>query len=129
MSVQTGKCCCGGVAFEFDVPPSPATACHCTQCRKDSGHYWAAVHVPLTAFRLTSDTSLKWRQSSDWAKRGFCTECGASLFYQMDGEKSINIGAGMLDSPTGVVMKRHIFMADKGDYYEPTDALPKLDKF
>lgn len=129
MSTQTGKCCCGGVAFEFDGPPSAATACHCTQCRRGSGHYWAAVHVPLDGFRLTRSETLKWRQSSDWARRGFCTGCGASLFYQMDGESTINIGVGLLDEPTQTQLKRHIFMADKGTYYDVTDTLPKLETF
>ena len=129
MSTQTGRCCCGGVTFAFDGPPSQATACHCTQCRRGSGHYWGAVHVPLASFQLTRSDTLKWRNSSEWAKRGFCAECGSSLFYQMTGEDSINIGAGTLDSPTNTQIKRHIFVADKGDYYELTDDMPKIEAY
>jgi hypothetical protein len=32
---------------------------------------------------------------------------------------------GALDSPTQTKLKMHIFVADKGDYYELTDSLPK----
>jgi len=92
-------------------------ACHCTQCRKTSGHYWAATSVPREALTITRDDGLKWFRSSDHARRGFCSGCGASLFWEEDGSGQISIGAGTLDQKTGLVCEKHIFVADKGDYY------------
>lgn len=129
MTTYEGGCQCGAVRYKIEGEISPVTACHCSQCRRTSGHFWAAFHAPHDGFTLTEERGLTWFTSSDWAKRGFCNQCGASLFYQMTGEATINVAAGSLDQPTGLHMKRHIFVADKGDYYDITDDLPQIDTF
>ena len=43
-----GSCECGDVTYTVTGPLRPTIACHCTQCRKTSGHYWAATQVPNT---------------------------------------------------------------------------------
>ncbi len=113
-----GSCLCGGVAFELDRPIRQAIACHCTQCRKTSGHFWAATNVPHSQFRLIKSATLTWFQSSATARRGFRTTCGASLFWKKSGENAISVAAGLLDDPTGIAIAKHIFVADKGDYYD-----------
>jgi hypothetical protein len=35
------------------------------------------------------------------------------------------IAMAAFDGPTGVKLARHIFVADKGDYYEIADGLPQ----
>ena len=35
----------------------------------------------------------------------------------------ISVAAGCLDKPTGLKTASHIFVADRGDYYEITDGL------
>ncbi len=42
----TGSCECGAVVFELSGKLRDVVACHCGQCRKTSGHYWAATSVP-----------------------------------------------------------------------------------
>ncbi len=116
--IVKGSCECGGVTFELVGPLRPSIACHCTQCRKTSGHYWSATQVPNDRFKLTNDATLKWFRSSDSAQRGFCTGCGASLFWQKDGEAATSVGSGTLDGITGISTQKHIFIADKGDYYD-----------
>ena len=108
---------CGAVTYELDGPLRPSVACHCTQCRKTSGHYWSATQVPNDQFKITKNEGLKWFRSSDTARRGFCTECGSSLFWQQDGENATSVGTGTLDGATGLETATHIFVADKGDYY------------
>ena len=120
-----GSCLCGAVAFEMEPPLRPVIACHCTQCRKTSGHYWATTSVPLEQFRLVADGGLRWFRSSEGAERGFCSLCGASLFWRPDGEARIAVAAGALDAPTGLAVAEHIFVADKGDYYAIADGLPQ----
>jgi len=124
-----GSCECGEVTFSVIGPLSPTVACHCSQCRKTSGHYWAATEVPSTNLSLIKDRGLKWYRSSDQARRGFCVGCGSSLFWEADGEGTINIGAGTLDDlPSGATtFAKHIFMADKGTYYDVADGLPQSD--
>jgi hypothetical protein len=71
---------------------------------------------------------LKWFRSSDVAQRGFCTGCGASLFWQHDGEDATSVGTGTLDGATGITTAKHIFVADKGDYYEIEDGPEQRDQ-
>lgn len=122
-----GSCECGQVQFELHGDLREVVACHCNQCRKTSGHYWAATSLPTEALKLTRDEGLKWFRSSDFARRGFCTGCGASLFYEMDGEERTSVAAGALDRPTGLAISKHIFVKDKGDYYEIADGLAQFE--
>lgn len=118
MADHTGRCLCGAVAYEINGLLGDSVACHCAMCRKTSGHYWSASQVPVEALRIIRGESLSWYRSSETAQRGFCNTCGASLFWEMDGEGMISIASGTLDAPTGTRTTKHIFLADKGDYYD-----------
>lgn len=122
---HTGSCLCGSVTFTVAGPLAPASACHCGQCRRQSGHVWASTHVPRASLSLGSDTSLRWYASSDSARRGFCGTCGSVLFWQHNDEDDISISMGAFDAPTGTRLARHIFVAHKGDYYDIADDLPQ----
>lgn len=124
-----GRCECGAVRFEVDNPRKEVTVCHCSQCRRTSGHLWAATRAPFDHVKFTHDEGLQWYASSDFAKRGFCKHCGSSLFYRMNDEDGIGIAAGCLEAPTGLETGKHIFVKDKGDYYEIADNAPQIDKF
>jgi hypothetical protein len=124
MAKLSGSCLCGGVRFESDGPVRDVIVCHCGQCRRASGHCWAASSVPLDRFHLVGDETLGWFRSSDAARRGFCRVCGASLFWQPEGEVRIAFAAGALDGPTGLAVERHIFTTDAGDYYRPEGPPP-----
>ena len=78
----SGSCNCGGVRFELADPPTAATACHCMQCRKQSGHFFASANVTKSALRLLTADTLGWYQASTKVRRGFCTRCGAWLFWE-----------------------------------------------
>ena len=125
IKVYTGVCLCGGVRYEVAGPLSDVHACHCGQCRRQSGHFVAATSAKRADFKLTSDRSLKWFRSSPVARRGFCADCGSAMFWD-DGSDEISINAGNLDQPTGLKLTRHIFVDDKADYYEIEDGLEKF---
>jgi len=114
----TGSCECGAVVFELSGKLRDVVACHCGQCRKTSGHYCAATSGPTPQLNLRQSKGLSWYRSSDVARRGFCKECGSSLFYQLDDEGRTSVGAGTLDGATGVRTTKHIYVKDKGDYYD-----------
>lgn len=119
-----GRCECGRVRFSVEGARETVTVCHCSQCRRLSGHLWASTHARFDAVTFQDDSGLRWFASSDMAKRGFCAKCGSSLFYRMNGEEGIGIAAGCLDAPTGLRMGKHIFASDKGDYYPMPDDAP-----
>ena len=79
-----GSCECKSVIFELDGALQPSIACHCSQCRKTSGHYWSVTEIKIKKFNLLKDSGLKWYSSSEEAKRGFCKECGSSLFFKFN---------------------------------------------
>jgi hypothetical protein len=71
--------------------------------------------------RLVTDTGLRWVDSPEsavHARRGFCGECGSSLFWDAPDRDTISIAAGTLDSPTGLETFKQIYTEDAGDYYE-----------
>jgi hypothetical protein len=116
--VYQGSCLCGAIRYEVAGPLRNVIACHCTQCRKQTGHFMAATAAKHQHFRLTSENSLRWYRSSDKADRGFCQICGSTLFWQGKGRDYVAIAAGTLDGRTGLCIEGHIFCDDKGDYYE-----------
>lgn len=125
-SCRHGSCQCGAVAFQVDLPLRDVVACHCTSCRKQSGHYWAASSVPKTAFRLTRDEGLAWYATSDTARRGFCRQCGSFLFWDPADEDRISFAAGAIDGPTGLSIAKHIYTDEAGDYYSPEGPPPAI---
>ncbi|HKY95116.1 MAG TPA: GFA family protein [Kiloniellales bacterium] len=123
-----GGCLCGAVRYEVKGPLRQALVCHCRMCQQTHGvpaAYSAAAH---TDFRLVETRGLKWYRSSKLARRGFCGDCGASLFWERLGAPTISIACGSLEPPSGVRIVGHIFMANKGDYYEITDGLPQREE-
>jgi hypothetical protein len=113
------------VTFEVDAPLSPPDACHCTKCRKHSGHFFASTDVKKDQLRLTGGENVQWYQSSDKVRRGFCATCGSSLFFDPPQLDWIGIAMGAFDGRTNTHLEKHIFVADKGDYYSIADGLPQ----
>ena len=120
-----GSCLCGAVRVSVAGELPAPNACHCRQCRKQSGHYWASTDVPREAVTIAGEESLRWYQSSEKVRRGFCRTCGSFLFWDPIGRAKIAIAMGAFDPPTGTKLDLHIFVADKGDYYEIGDGLPQ----
>ena len=116
--MKTGSCLCGAVSFEIHGALRNVIACHCRQCRKQTGTYMSATAAKDEAIRFTSKRGLKWYQSSATARRGFCGECGSVLFWKGEGRDYTAIAAGSIDGSPGVPLEGHIFCDDAGDYYE-----------
>ena len=123
-----GGCLCGAVKFKLTGELRPVINCHCGQCLHTHGNFAAYTSVEKKNFQLANNVGLKWFRSSNEARRGFCQECGASLFWERLGENKLSVAAGMLDSVQGIKTIGHIFIADKADYYEIDDDLPKYTK-
>ncbi|HEV2745887.1 MAG TPA: GFA family protein [Allosphingosinicella sp.] len=124
-----GACLCGAVRFSVEGELAAPDACHCTQCRRQSGHYWASTEVLRTALSIQGAEHVTWYQSSEPVRRGFCARCGSVLFWDRDGRERIAVAMGAFDRPTGTHLGKHIFVADKGDYYEIGDGLPQIEKW
>lgn len=119
----TGQCLCANVTFTVRGAPFNVVYCHCSQCRKQSGHYWASASVLMSDITITGQVS--WYAASTTARRGFCATCGSFLFWQGHDATDIGFALGAIDGSTGISMEKHIFVADKGDYYPLCDGLPQ----
>jgi len=122
---NSGSCLCGAVRFTATGPLRGVVYCHCSQCRKQSGHYYAATNVVDSDLSVAGGEKLTWFKASPYAKRGFCSVCGSVLFWKHNESDETSVMAGAFDSPSGLRGEVHIFVADKGDYYDITDGLPQ----
>jgi len=123
---RTGSCLCGAVRIRTTAPLRGVVYCHCSQCRRQTGHYYAATSLDEAGLEVAGVESVEWYRASDTARRGFCRTCGSHLFWKREGSPDISILAGLFDAPSGLEGAAHIFTVDKGDYYEITDALPQF---
>jgi hypothetical protein len=123
--MHKGSCICGAVSFEIEGDLKPPDACHCRECRKQSGHYFASTDVPRSALTVHGSENVRWYASSEKVRRGFCATCGSTLFWDPVHRDWTGIAMGALDTPTGTRLAIHIFVAEKGDYYDIADGLPQ----
>jgi hypothetical protein len=123
--MHAGSCLCGAVRFTVEGALPPPDACHCTQCRKHSGHYFVSTDVPRSTLTIEGADKVTWYRSSEKVQRGFCSICGSTLFWDPIGKEWTAVAMGAFDRPTGTKIKIHIFVAEKGDYYEIADGLPQ----
>ncbi len=124
--MESGSCLCGAVTFQGQRSNRGVGVCHCKMCRvQNSG--------PLMAVRfeggvtLTEARGLKWFASSDIGKRGFCAECGSTLFWSApdaaDGDWDVSVGT--LDDAADEKIFEHIFVEFQPAYYDFADDTPR----
>ena len=127
--MHRGSCLCGAVSFEVAGELPGPDACHCRLCRKSSGHYFASTDVKRAALTVRGGDNVSWYQSSEKVRRGFCATCGASLFWDPPVDRDwIGVAMGAFDTPTDTRLRIHIFVAEKGDYYDIADGLPQTQR-
>jgi hypothetical protein len=121
--MHTGSCLCGAVRIEVEGELPGPDACHCSQCRKTSGHVWASTDVPRSRVTVLGGEGVTWYRSSEKVRRGFCATCGSALFWDPLERDYIGIAMGAFDPPTGTHLAIHVHVADKSDYYEIADGV------
>ena len=127
----TGHCLCGAVRFEVRGPLRDILLCHCEECRRAMGYLGAFSATRAEHLVILDDDALRWidsPRSDRHARRGFCAECGSSLFWHPAGGERISVAVGTLDRPTALSIAGHWYTQDAGDYdVLPDDGLPRDD--
>ncbi len=121
-----GSCLCKAVQFQVQGRLVPPDACHCTNCRKQSGHFFVSTDILRSALSTQGTDTITWYQSSEKVKRGFCSICGSLLFWDAIDSDHMGIAMGAFDLPTHTKIVAHIFTDYQGDYYEINDDIPKI---
>jgi Glutathione-dependent formaldehyde-activating enzyme len=76
-----GKCLCGAITLHTP-DKTHIDACHCGMCRRWGGG--PALGLACGAdVTIEGSDKLKVYQSSEWAERAFCGECGTHMFYRL----------------------------------------------
>ncbi len=128
MILHEGGCLCGAVRYEVAGPLRDVVVCHCHECQRWHGRACAATAAWRRDVRLDEQRGLRWiasPQSDAGARRGFCGDCGSSLFWEAPGRETISIAAGTLDATHGLRTVAHIYVDQAGDYEPLTDDLPR----
>lgn len=118
---HSGSCLCGAVTFTVDGQLAAPDGCHCTACRKTSGHFFASTDIPRSSLKVMGSNKITWFKSSSRVRRGFCSACGSPLFWDPDERDWIGIAMGAFDGPTDTHLHVHVHTAEKGDYYRIED--------
>jgi len=125
-----GGCLCGGVAYEIYGELRDIVNCHCSKCRKFHGNFGAYTSVKVEKLNIIRHKNLKWFKSitdeTPNVHRGFCSECGSSLFWHPKDQPYIAIAAGSLNKPTHLKTMGHVWCSQIPDYYKIEDDLPQF---
>jgi hypothetical protein len=125
----TGRCLCGAVTYEVRGLLRDVVLCHCVECRRWSGTGAGAFASAYDVDLMVAGDALRWVESPDSirnARRGFCAECGTSVFWKAPELERTGIAAGTLDAPTGLRVAAHIYTHQVADWDElPEDGLPR----
>lgn len=120
-----GGCMCGRTRFTVIPVEDEMHACHCEQCRKWSGGVFLAVRYG-TSLDVEAGAPVKVFASSDWAERGFCGECGSSLFWRMrDGSETL-VALNALEPPDAFTFGSELFIDSKPGTYNFRESTKKL---
>lgn len=107
---RTGSCLCGGVHFSISGSLRDVSTCHCAMCRRATTSVGAYTACASAAVTITG-RKLRWYRSSPEAERGFCSRCGAQLFWRRLRSDAISVSAGSLDDLSGLTWGEHIHVS------------------
>ncbi len=129
-NIIKGSCLCQSVQFTINQKLQDIGACHCIQCQKSSGHFWASGLVKSENITIhDSKNLLKWYESSPIAKRGFCSNCGSFLFWATLDGTECDVSMGAIDNlPTNAQLSYHIWTESKQNYYQISDNIPQFKR-
>ena len=111
---QTGGCQCGAIRYELRAAPLGLWACHCNQCRKQSGSaFGLSMAVPLDALVFTAEAPAVWTRTADSGNVVdclFCPHCGSRIAHRRHNhEGRITLKPGTLDDTSWFAPTRHVF--------------------
>lgn len=124
------RCLCGAVQLRAALPSLWMSHCHCRLCRRAHGAAFV-TWVGLDASACTLDVkgdALRWYASTPPAQRGFCTQCGGTLFFRSTrwpGE--LHVTVANVDTPLDRKPDAHAYWDRHVDWYtpDPHDGLPR----
>lgn len=124
-STRTAHCLCGSVRITAQTGDGHFGVCHCKTCRKWGGGPMFAVDCK-DQVRFDGEEHIATFSSSEWAERGFCSQCGTHLFYRLKQHPHYAIPVGLFDDDDQWQFAEQVFIDNKPPYYSFSDDTRKL---
>ncbi|QQD25062.1 GFA family protein [Venatoribacter cucullus] len=129
---HTGSCLCGGIQYEINGELTDVLNCHCSMCRKlHAAAFRTRASVRRADWKtIKGEALIKFYESSPGEHKGFCSNCGSSIFTKFDNNPDVyGFPLGTLDTDPGVKAERHVFVGSKAPWFDITDDLPQYDGY
>lgn len=113
-----GSCHCGRVRVTMPGDSAGVVACHCADCQKLHGNFFALLAAERSAVRWEGEAHIQWYRSSPANERGFCTQCGSRLAKRpIEGDR-IMVSAGLFDRALARKVVKNLWVEQKPAWYE-----------
>lgn len=112
-----GHCLCGAITIRVASANTSLGACHCAMCRRWVGGPYLAMDCG-TDVSFDGEQSIGVYNSSDWAERGFCKQCGSNLFYRLKENQQYMMPPGLFEPIENIEFDHQVFIEEKPGYYE-----------
>jgi hypothetical protein len=126
--LYAGGCLCGKVRYRAKAAPVNERVCHCRLCQKAVGAAFNA-RLLFAGADVAIEGPARWSHSSPDLQRGFCPECGTTLFTRRLSSGTVGVGSGTLDDPSLFRPRMHIFISAKQPWLVLDDGLPQYEEW
>lgn len=121
IETRQGGCLCGAVRFSAGLTKREFGVCHCEMCRRWTGSALLGMTVPEGNVTWTGAEHIASRQTSAWAMRAWCRECGSNLYFKVTAQSewsgNVELPIGLFDDASGLTMTNEIYIDHKPDSY------------
>lgn len=114
--ISEGQCLCGEITVTARTINPAVGACHCGMCRRWGGGPLMAVDCG-TDVDISPSEKLSVFDSSPWAERGFCSQCGSHLFYRLKETGQTLVPPGIFQSVDAFHFSHQVFIDQKPEFY------------
>jgi hypothetical protein len=113
-----GECHCGRVRVHMPEGSAGVVACHCSDCQKLHGNFFAMLVADRATVRWEGEEHIAWYRSSPENDRGFCTHCGSRIAKRPLAGSRIMVSAGLFDRALSRQVIKNVWLEQKPAWYE-----------
>lgn len=100
-------------------------ACHCEDCQRLHGNFFAMLAAPAASVVWFGDLQPRWYASSPASRRAHCPHCGSRLAKQADDSNRVLVSAGLFSRHLPRRIERQVFTESRPDWYGPPASTAK----
>ena len=113
-----GQCHCGGVKVSVPAEAFGIIACHCEDCQKLHGNFFAMLAVPTANVIWSGELQSQWYVSSAQALRSHCPRCGSRLAKLPQGGDRTLVSAGLFTRHLQRRIQKQVWTESHPDWYD-----------